>query len=215
MRQVLCYGDSNTWGCVPLSGTDVPTRFEPDERWPGVLRRELGAGWWVVEEGLSGRTTVLDDDLEPFRNGRDFLLPALLTHQPLDIVAIMLGLNDLKRQFDASPSDVAHGVDQLVEIVRNSGCGPARAAPEVLLICLPPVGRLTQFADAFGGAQPKSVRLADEFRAVASRRSCAFVDAGAHVSSSEVDGIHLDRDAHSTLGVVVATAVRSLVAAAG
>jgi hypothetical protein len=24
------------------------------QRWPGVLRRELGDGYWIVEEGLNG-----------------------------------------------------------------------------------------------------------------------------------------------------------------
>jgi hypothetical protein len=49
---------------------------------------------------------------------------------------------------------------------------------------------------------------------VARQLSCPFLDAGAHVSSSDVDGIHLDRDAHRKLGVAVADAVRSLVASA-
>src|SRR5437867_8271019 len=113
MRSVLCYGDSNTWGCVPLDGPEPPRRFAPDERWPGVLRRELGDGWWVVEEGLSGRTTVWDDGLEPFRNGRAFLLPTLLSHQPLDVVVVMLGTNDLKRRFGVSAREIAEGAGLL------------------------------------------------------------------------------------------------------
>lgn len=211
-RQVLCYGDSNTWGCVPLERAGSPTRFGPDERWPGVMRRELGSRWWVVEDGLNGRTTVLDDEFEPFRNGRDLLLPALLTHHPLDVVVIMLGLNDLKRQFDASPADVADGAGQLVDIVQRSSCGQRGAAPAVLLVCPPPIGRLTHFAELFGGAAEKSLELASAFRAIAQLRACAFLDAGAYVSCSDTDGVHLDRQAHDELGTAVAIAVRSLVA---
>lgn len=211
MKQVLCYGDSNTWGCIPLVDVgESPKRFAADERWAGVLRRELGRGWWVVEDGLNGRTTVLDDEFEPFRNGRDLLLPTLLTHHPLDVVVILLGLNDLKRQFDASPIDVARGAGLLVDIVQTSGCGPSGLSPDVLLVCPPPVGRLAQFADEFEGAELKSKGMVSEFRAVAEARCVAFLDAGAHISSSDADGIHLDRNAHYQLGVAVALAIRHL-----
>ena len=61
MKSILCYGDSNTWGCVPLRERSGLCAFPLTKRWPGVLRRELGDGYWVVEEGLNGRTTVWDD----------------------------------------------------------------------------------------------------------------------------------------------------------
>jgi len=62
MFTALCFGDSNTYGQVP--GMGPPARFGPGERWPGVMQRELGSRWHVIEEGLSGRTTVHDDCVE-------------------------------------------------------------------------------------------------------------------------------------------------------
>jgi len=102
MKTIMCYGDSNTWGCIPLTGQQPPWRYGPAQRWPGVLRRELGDGHWIVEEGLNGRTTVWDDPLEPFRSGKELLAPCLLTHQPIDLVIVMLGTNDLKGRFGLS-----------------------------------------------------------------------------------------------------------------
>ena len=99
MKTIMCYGDSNTWGCIPLAGPQPPRRYGPAQRWPGVLRRELGDGYWIVEEGLNGRTTVWDDPLEPFRSGKELLAPCLMTHEPIDLVIVMLGTNDLKRRF--------------------------------------------------------------------------------------------------------------------
>ena len=64
-------------------------------RWPGGLQDLLGAEFCVIEEGLSGRTTVLDNPLVPYRNGRDYLIPCLQSHQPLDLVVVYLGTNDL------------------------------------------------------------------------------------------------------------------------
>lgn len=66
MKTIVCYGDSNTWGYDPASST----RFAPDVRWTGVMAAELGAGYRVVEEGLSGRTTVWEDPIEEHRNGK-------------------------------------------------------------------------------------------------------------------------------------------------
>ena len=40
MKTILCYGDSNTHGANPTGGP----RFDPDTRWPGVLRG-LGAAF--------------------------------------------------------------------------------------------------------------------------------------------------------------------------
>ena len=53
-KRILCYGDSNTWGYKPVTGE----RYDEDERFTGVLARELGEDYRVVEEGLVGRTTV-------------------------------------------------------------------------------------------------------------------------------------------------------------
>jgi lysophospholipase L1-like esterase len=44
-----------------------------------------------VEEGLNGRTTVLEDPDEPNRSGKSFLLTCLETHHPIDLVILMLG----------------------------------------------------------------------------------------------------------------------------
>jgi lysophospholipase L1-like esterase len=164
----------------------------------------------VVEEGLNGRTTVWDDGLEPYRNGRTFLAPILLSHQPVDVVVLMLGTNDLKRRFGVSAREIAEGAAQLVDLVRASaGCGPGDDAPQALLVCPPPLGRLDQFAEEFEGGLAKSRQLAGCFHTVAVERACPLVDAGALVSSSDADGVHLERDAHRRLGEAVAAVVRS------
>lgn len=207
-RQVLCYGDSNTWGCIPLQADEAPRRFTRAERWTGVLQDELGPDYWVIEEGLNGRTTTRDDDAEPYRNGLTFLLPTLEAHYPLDLVVVMLGTNDLKERFAASPAEIAHGAGQLVRTIRKSGFGRDGRSPQVVLVSPPLIGRLRQFATEFEGAYVKSLLLGDAFRDIAVAESCAFLDAGQHVSGSDRDGVHLERESHATLGNAVAIAVR-------
>jgi lysophospholipase L1-like esterase len=206
-RQVLCYGDSNTWGCIPLRGDEAPRRFTRAERWTGVLQDELGPDYWIIEEGLNGRTTTRDDT-EPYRNGLTFLLPTLEAHHPLDLVVVMLGTNDLKERFAASPAEIAHGAGQLVRAIRKSGFGPDGRSPQVVLVSPPLIGRLRQSDTEFEGAYVKSLLLGDAFRDIAEAESCAFLDAGQHVSGSDSDGVHLERESHATLGNAVAIAVR-------
>jgi len=207
---ILCFGDSNTWGCIPIDSDAPGRRHPPDVRWTGVLRRELGDGWWVAEEGLNGRTTVFDDPLEPYRNGRELLPPALVTHHPVDVVVLMLGTNDLKHRFDAEPHEIAAGAGALLEIVRTSAAGPDQRAPRSLLVCPAPVGRLERFAADFVGATEKSRELASHYAQVAAAHGAAFLDAGQHIRSSDVDGIHLDAEAHEALGRAIAAAVQAM-----
>ncbi len=207
MKTVLCYGDSNTWGFDPGTGE----RFAPDVRWPGVLARGLGDGFRVVEEGLSGRTTVRDDPIEgAHKNGRTYLRACLESHKPIDLVALMLGTNDLKQRFGASASDIAQGAASLAEEVMRGGCGPGGGAPAVLLISPPPLGRLTELAEMFEGSAEKSVRFAGHYRRFADQYGCWFLDASEIIVSSDLDGIHFEEKEHNKLGEAVAARVAEI-----
>ncbi len=209
MKTVVCYGDSNTWGADPAGSG----RFPPARRWTGVLARELGDGFRVVEEGLNGRTTVHDDPLSPHRNGLTYLPPCLESHAPLDLVTIMLGTNDLKRRFALSASDIAEGAGLLARLTRLSGTGPGGGAPRVLLIAPPPVATLTDLAAMFEGADEKSRAFAAHYRRVAGENRVDFFEAGSVIASSEVDGIHFDAGEHAKLGAAVAAEIRRVIAA--
>jgi lysophospholipase L1-like esterase len=206
MRTILCYGDSNTWGYEPGS----KRRLDHAQRWPGVLREDLSTGYLVIEEGLNGRTTVWTDPLAEYRNGKHLLMPCLETHKPLDLVILMLGTNDLKRKFSASPYDIARGVAVLITIIRTSNSGADGASPEILLLCPPPVGKLTEFAEMFEGAEEKSRQLARHYRSVASEFGCHFLNTGDIIRSSDRDGIHLEAGEHAKLGAAVAGQTRSI-----
>ena len=59
-KNILCFGDSNTWGFPP----DCGARYDRKTRWPGVLQDALGDAFYVIEEGLPWRNTVWDDPVE-------------------------------------------------------------------------------------------------------------------------------------------------------
>ncbi|HHW15673.1 MAG TPA: hypothetical protein GXX28_12205, partial [Firmicutes bacterium] len=163
MKAILCFGDSNTWGKRPEDGS----RYEHHQRWTGILRQELGEEYCVIEEGLCGRTSVWDDPLGEFRNGKAFLGVCLESHRPLDLVVIMLGTNETKRHFSLAPPDIARGAGLLVQMVKRSQAGRDGSAPRVLLVAPPPLGTVPETNDQFLGGREKSLEFARLYREVA------------------------------------------------
>jgi lysophospholipase L1-like esterase len=172
---------------------DNVLRYSREERWPGVMRKELGAGYEVIEEGCPGRTTAWDDPIEGDLNGQTHLPHILYSHQPLDLVTIMLGTNDLKARFGKRAYDIALAAGTLVTMVRKQYF-MVGTTPQVLLIAPPPV--------------PEDVPQL--FRQVAEDLTCGFLDAGEIIETSRIDGVHLDAEAHVKLGQAVARAVREM-----
>lgn len=211
MKTILCYGDSNTWGCAPMVSHGLPVRYGPDVRWGSVMRTTLGDGYWVVEEGLNGRTTVWADPVEgEYKSGKSCLIACLESHAPIDLVALMLGTNDLKHRFGLSPWDIASGVETLVSIIRSSPFGPNGTAPKVLVMCPPPLAKLTLYAGMLIDATEKSRQLPPYYKAIAEQYGCEFMDVGRVITSSDVDGIHFEASAQQKLGAAVATRVKDI-----
>jgi lysophospholipase L1-like esterase len=210
VRTVLCFGDSNTYGAVPTLARTGRHRYAPNRRWPGIMRRQLGVGWDVVEEGHPSRTTLRDDPIEgDHKNGLRALPVCLESHMPLDVVIVMLGTNDLKHRFSATPSDIAESIEVLINAIKASASGPAGGRPAVIVVAPAPMQEVDWLAEMFLGGAAKSLRLPGLIRDVAKRTASEFVDAGAFVESSSVDGIHFDSDAHRVLGLELAKAVKS------
>ena len=208
MKTILCYGDSNTRGYIPGTGE----RFPREVRWPGVLRRELGDGYEVIEEGLDGRTTVWDDPIEGYKNGRAYLIPCLESQRPIDLVVMMLGTNELKMRFSLSAYDIAEGIRVLVDIVQKSEAGPDGGPPSLLLMAPPPIAGLSELAEMFEGAEAKSRRFSKHCRRIAEEQGCEFFDTSEVIVSSDIDGIHFEADEHKKLGEAVADQVRKILA---
>jgi lysophospholipase L1-like esterase len=206
MKTILCYGDSNTYGADPAK----PGRFAHDVRWTGVLQRELGSGYRVIEEGLNGRTTRWDDAIEPGRNGLTTLLPIIESHNPIDLMTIMLGTNDLKARFNLNASDIAQSAGGLGQIASRLASNAEGQPAKILLMAPPPTATITQYDLMFAGAPEKSRQFAEYYRRSAGWHGLEFFDAGSVIRSSEADGIHFDPDQHEVFGKALAVKIREL-----
>lgn len=203
--KILCYGDSNTWGLIP--GTDHQ-RFSKEERWPGILQRMLGEKFEIIEEGLNSRTLVSVDkrkDREG-RSGAEYLLPCLDTHDPIDLVVIMLGTNELKTEFYRNPKEVGEIFEELFVkkiISRKSVC---RHTTPRLLIIAPPL--ITKENPTFIGGKEKSEKLNDIYEDIAIRNECEFM--GNEDWEVGEDGIHLSRDGHRILASKLSMKIKEM-----
>jgi lysophospholipase L1-like esterase len=205
-QSILCYGDSNTWGYVPLTAA----RLVRAERWPTLLQSHLGHGYHVIAEGLNGRTTAWDEPFRPGRNGRESLLPLLESHAPLALVIIMLGTNDLKHHLNVSAHESARGLSTLIKIAQKSETGINAKPPEVLVLAPPIFGELSELmAHHFEAGCEKSRHLSRHYRQACADLGCHFFDTNAEVSVG-ADGIHLDAAGQQRLAKVLAPMVRQL-----
>jgi lysophospholipase L1-like esterase len=198
---ILCYGDSNTWGQTP----DKAGRYPADVRWTVDLQKRLGDDFYVIEEGLGSRTTDLDYDKKPGRNGKTYLTPCLDSHNPIDLVVLMLGTNDLKIEFNRSPEEIAKAMKGLLADINQCAKNRAGKPPKVILVSPIHVNdQAPHFDELYSGVYydaesvAKSRKLAAAIEAVAIEAGCFFFDAST-VASAGDDGIHFSEAAHIAL----------------
>lgn len=210
-RTLLVFGDSNSHGTPPIVNRGRYERYARNVRWPGVTAAALGDEWCVVEEALPGRTTQFDDPvMGPQMNGRLGLRIALQSHGPIDLLAIMLGTNDAKKRFNATPETITAGLAGLVDLARSDEYQLRHHGFDVLVICPPPVEEAGVLAGDFLDGPAVSRGLPAMLADYCARRGVAFLDAGRLISVSDVDGVHLTPESHAVLGRAVAEKITGL-----
>lgn len=117
MKQILCFGDSNTYGLIPGTANQ---RYGWGTRWTSILDDKVRTkGYRIIEEGLCGRTTVFDDPFRTERRGTEMLPAILESHRPVDTIVLMLGTNDCKSVYSATPEVIGQGIEQLLDQINT------------------------------------------------------------------------------------------------
>ena len=210
-KHIVCFGDSNTHGyCAdPSDCADGGDRFNEDERWTCLLQKKLGEEYLVIEEGLSGRTTVFDDALHENMSGLDSIYSCLMSHEPVDLLIVMLGTNDCKERFGANAVCIGIGLERLIRKAQSVLCW--HTVPNILVIA-PPHMKEGFHDEAMGlCCVTKSPFIAEQFRLKAELLGCAFLDAEGVAEFNTVDFTHLSRKGHAQLAEKLAGLVPELI----
>lgn len=195
MKRILCFGDSNAYGYRP----DTGERYSEDIRWTGILKNRLRErDIEIIEEGLVGRTTVFEDSLRMGRKGIDYLVPLLESHAPIDKLVLMLGTNDCKACYKASPQVIGKGIERLIKQARNFD-------PDMTILLISPIHLgddvwKENYDPEFDRASVEvSKNLKEVYRKLAKTHHCQFLAASDVAAPSEWDQEHLDEKGHKVL----------------
>lgn len=217
MKNILIFGDSNTWGYdVTTFMPDLRSgqRMSENERWPGIVRQQLGEGYNVIENALNARTVMVDDPYFECRLGMDSLKVALDANAPLDLVVIQLGCNELKHMFNLNAGMIAHGVEAMVRLCKTSYYN--YPIPQVLVIAPAPthpdIDKMI-FGFSYGvNAYRKSLEFSKLYRELAERQGCGFVDcAELNFELNTLDGLHYSKADHAKLAPVVTAKIKEMI----
>jgi len=195
-KRILCFGDSNTWGYI--SGTDHE-RYPENIRYPKVLQKLLGPKYEVIEEGLNSRTLVSEDKRpgKEGRSGSQYLIPCLDSHDPLDLVVLMLGTNELKEEYKKLPKQVADLFEKyFMKVILNREPQVKNKYPKLIIVGLPPIDEKKAF-EKYIGATKKVVPLNKLYKKIANKYGCQFIDTGK--LSPGPDGVHLTKESYIKL----------------
>lgn len=187
VKKVLCFGDSLTWG-----DSHDYIRFDLSDRWTFILQERLGNDFDIIEEGLCGRTTDMNDSRNPDRNGFEYFRPCFESHQTPDILIYMLGSNDVKKQYNKDAfaifSSIIETMEWMEDYNRDTG-GMTR-----VIIMAPPlinIGHLKSINNFNEESNEKLTTLANHLSNYTKEKRYDFLDLSKIMKGAERDGIHL------------------------
>jgi lysophospholipase L1-like esterase len=200
--QILCFGDSNTWGYIPNDGLkSVYQRYPANQRYPGVLQDLLGNSYNIIADGVNNRT-IKALDTRPgkgHRQGWEYLSQCLLAHDPLNIVIIFMGTNELKTQFGATPDQVAAEIIELAMIPLNFESQINASSPRVIVVAPPPINDGIAYANArFEDGSARSLELKNALKRQLISSPIQLVDCF-DIEDIGSDGLHLLASGHRKL----------------
>lgn len=204
MREILCFGDSNTYGLIP--GTTK--RYGWGKRWSSILDEKMkGYDYRVAEEGLCGRTTMFADAFRPGRSGIDMLPAILETHRPLKLVVLMLGTNDCKSAYQTTPEKIGAGIERLLDQIKREN----ENLP-VLLISPIHLGEDVERYDREFNEHSVEVSrgLKDVYEKIARKRGIDFLAASDYAEPGQADQEHLTEKGHQQLAEAIFAKIQEI-----
>ena len=168
--RMLCYGDSNTYGYDPRGF--FGGRYPAESRWVDILAEKTG--WLIRNEGQNGRGV-------PSRRSKY----EALMQNPTDLLAVMLGTNDLLQGHTAA--DTCARMEALL-------CDLRPRCRQLLLIA-PPYFKRGEWVTE-DSLIAESRNLTETYRRLSQKLGIAFADAELWGIGLAYDGVHFTEAGH-------------------
>ena len=206
MKNVLCFGDSNTYGYNPETGG----QYGENERWCGLLKTLLRAEYNIIEEGCCSRTILFKDFDDITTCGIDYLPYCLSKYQSLDLVIIALGLNDFQTVYNAAVDDVVDGIRVLTKLIKLS-------QNTNILITAPAYIQDGISSGSFGclfdeKSVSKSIELAEKLENFCQNNGFFYFDFNAAAKTSPKDCLHMDVNSHRQIASALSKIISDILA---
>lgn len=210
MKKIVLYGDSNTWG---YRGWDIGKRLPRDQRFEGHIAKAFPQ-YEVVAEGLPGRNLSFPHPIETNTNGMQVLPTLLTTHDPIDLVVIMLGTNDSMTILSNSLFNIRYAMEKTIQLIQapDRWAIDRMEAPKILLVAPPMISHVTE-SPYYGQYDERSVEmvagLPEAYRKLSGQYGCGFVD-GSFIQPSGMDGVHLNAQEHALLAEKIIAEMKTM-----
>ena len=139
-----------------------------------------------------------------------------MSHEPVDLLVIMLGTNDTKERFGSSAACIALGLKRLIaRALATTDCWKDGKAA-ILIVVPQNIDKRyedTEVGSTMGrGCAEKSKELAEEYAKIAELTGCHYLDANQFVSAepNDIDYMHLTAEGHRQLADALARKIEEI-----
>lgn len=192
MKNILCYGDSNTFGFNPKDNS----RYDENTRWTAVLQKNLGAEYKVINEGMPNRTGFVDNPEGILFSSQKHFPETLSKIDSLYSLILAIGTNDLMFQYNITFDTVEKGLNNLIKIAKEKTNN---------VIIIPPTILKENILNSFFGSMfdktsiTKSKEIGKIFKQIADKNACRYFDINEFAEPSDFDGLHYDEKTHKLI----------------
>ena len=196
-RQIIFYGDSNTYGYDPAD----PYRqmFPYDARWTTIVSKNLKDHFQVLAEGMNGRTLPVP----PYE--QSYLIKLFSLSEGDGIFSTMLGTNDILLTTHPDADIPIRKMEQYITFLKRH-----LDHSQILIIAPPLIGGGDIGDPLLEKYHKESRRMNDGFREITSQQGVKFADASEWGIEMGYDQVHFSTEGHRTFAGKMTELIRKI-----